>query len=288
MRQKKIAVIQDIAGFGRCSLTVALPVISAMKVQCCPVITSILSNHTGFSHCYFDDYTEKMPDYIAHWKQLDLKFDGIYSGYLGSKKQIEIVIDFLEYFSKNNPFIIVDPIMGDHGTIYKNFTDEMCCEMKKLVGYADFITPNITEACILTNTTYKEKWAENELIQIAKKLHKLGPQKIVITGICEDSYIGNFLSEMNLQEKKDKKEWSRMEDAIITQKLIKSRHVGIDRPGTGDIFTSILAAGIVRGDGLEESIEKASHFIQNCILCSEEQNIPKQEGVCFEELLTTL
>lgn len=299
MGQKKLAVIQDIAGFGRCSLTVALPVISAMKVQCCPVITSILSNHTGFSHCYFDDYTEKMPNYIQHWKQLNLQFDGIYSGYLGSKKQLDIVIDFFQYFSNNNPWIIVDPIMGDNGKIYKNFDDEMCRGMRQLISYANVITPNITECCILTNTVYKEKWTAKELAKMAKELHKLGPEKIVITGIHQGHYIGNFLSEKVSQndQKNDKKVDTNCKKQILTedgnndivaQKLIKSRHVGIDRPGTGDIFTSILAAGTVNGEPLEKEIRKASKFIQKCILRSEELHIPKEEGVCLEEFLVSL
>lgn len=298
MGQKKIAVIQDIAGFGRCSLTVALPVISAMKVQCCPVITSILSNHTGFSHCYFDDYTEKMPEYIAHWKQLNLVFDGIYSGYLGSKRQLEVVIDFFDHFSKNHPIIIVDPIMGDHGITYKNFDKEMCRKMKSLVKYADFVTPNITEACILTDTDYKEKWTQKELAKMAQKLHQLGPDKVVITGIHQEHYIGNFVSEREAAQNTNKNGLDAKGEAemlteqanrdIVTQKLIRNRHVGVDRPGTGDIFTSILAAGAVNGESLEADIRKAVRFIQRCIVRSEQLKIPKQEGVCFEEFLTTL
>ena len=195
MRQKKIAVMQDLAGIGRCSLTVALPIISAMKVQCCPVITSILSNHTGFSHCYLDDYTDKMPEYIRHWKRLGVEFDGIYSGYLSSKKQLDIVMDFFQYFSKNNPVIIIDPIMGDHGKLYQNFDEEMCQGMKQLVRQASFITPNLTEACKLANVPYKEKWTREELFSLADRLHELGPKKIVITGIKQGRFISNLLSE---------------------------------------------------------------------------------------------
>lgn len=279
MGQKKIAVIQDIAGFGRCSLTVALPIISAMKVQCCPVITSILSNHTGFSHCYFDDYTDKMPEYINHWKQLGLEFDGIYSGYLGSKKQLDIVMDFFQYFSKNNPIIIVDPIMGDHGKLYQNFDHEMCQGMKQLVSYANFITPNLTEACKLTEIPYKEKWTKNELFLLSDRLHELGPQKVVITGIKQGRFVNNLVSERIPKEENG---------ILVKKKLMKSRHIGVDRPGTGDIFTSILAAGAVQGHNLEIDIKKAVQFIQKCLLRSQLLNIPVQEGVCFEEFLTTL
>lgn len=281
MRQKKIAVIQDLAGIGRCSLTVALPIISAMKVQCCPVITSILSNHTGFSHCYSDDYTDKMPEYIRHWKRLGVEFDGIYSGYLSSKKQLDIVMDFFQYFSKNNPVIIIDPIMGDHGKLYQNFDEEMCQGMKQLVRQASFITPNLTEACKLANVPYKEKWTREELFSLADRLHELGPKKIVITGIKQGRFISNLLSETMDKEQENNA-------VLVKKKLMRSRHVGVDRPGTGDIFTSILAAGAVQNHDLETDIKKAVRFIQKCLERSEQLNIPVQEGVCFEELLTTL
>ena len=117
-RQKKIAMINDLSGYGRCSLTVAIPVISAMKVQCCPVPTSILSNHTGYPSCFFDDYTDRMPGYIEQWKKLGFSFDGIMTGFLGSREQIEIVTDFIRYFKRENTVVLVDPIMGDHGEAY--------------------------------------------------------------------------------------------------------------------------------------------------------------------------
>lgn len=310
MRQKKIAVIQDLAGVGRCSLTVALPIISAMKIQCCPVITSILSNHTGFSHCYLDDYTDKMPEYISHWKQLGLEFDGIYSGYLGSKKQLDIVIDFFQYFSKNNPIIIVDPIMGDNGRLYQNFDEEMCQAMKQLVSYASLITPNLTETCKLTDVPYKEKWTRDELFSLADRLHELGPQKVVITGIKQGRFINNLVSQrirkdeweqrknylFDLEEdwegEKETRNTLQYEEEngtiLVKKNLMKSRHVGVDRPGTGDIFTSILAAGAVQGHDLEMDIRKAVQFIKKCLWRSELLDIPVQEGVCFEEFLTTL
>lgn len=156
--QKKIAVINDFSGFGRCSIAVSLPIISAMKIQCCPVPTSIFSNHTGFDSYFFEDYTDKMRPYIAEWRKLDLHFNGICTGFLGSEAQIGIVGDFLQEFGGEGTIVLIDPVMGDYGKPYPTYTMEMCLEMKKLVHYADILTPNLTEACILTDTPYKEKW----------------------------------------------------------------------------------------------------------------------------------
>ena len=127
--QKKIAVINDISGFGRCSIAVAMPIISAMKIQCCPVPTSIFSNHTGFPEYFFDDYTEKMPEYIAQWKKLGLEFEGITSGFLGSREQIGIVRNFIRDFRTERTTVIVDPVMGDYGKPYATYTSELCQEM---------------------------------------------------------------------------------------------------------------------------------------------------------------
>ena len=175
--QKKIAVINDFSGFGRCSIAVSLPIISAMKIQCCPVPTSIFSNHTGFDSYFFEDYTDKMRPYIAEWRKLDLHFNGICTGFLGSEAQIGIVGDFLQEFGGEGTIVLIDPVMGDYGKPYPTYTMEMCLEMKKLVHYADILTPNLTEACILTDTPYKEKWRVAELEQMAEVLSRMGPGK---------------------------------------------------------------------------------------------------------------
>ena len=177
--QKKIAVINDFSGFGRCSIAVSLPIISAMKIQCCPVPTSIFSNHTGFDSYFFEDYTDKMRPYIAEWRKLDLHFNGICTGFLGSEAQIGIVGDFLQEFGGEGTIVLIDPVMGDYGKPYPTYTMEMCLEMKKLVHYADILTPNLTEACILTDTPYKEKWRVAELEQMAEVLSRMGPGKVV-------------------------------------------------------------------------------------------------------------
>ena len=162
--QIKIAMINDLSGYGRCSITVALPVLAALKIQCCPVPTSVLSNHTGFPVYFFDDYTDKMEPYIEKWKELGLSFDGIVSGFLGSERQIQIVKDMITEFKKPETKVIVDPIMGDHGETYATYTETMCRKMRELAEMADILTPNLTEACILTERPFKkEGWSRKEI-----------------------------------------------------------------------------------------------------------------------------
>ncbi len=269
--QKKIAVINDISGFGRCSIAVELPIISALKVQCCPLPTSIFSNHTGFESFFFDDYTDKMTSYMNEWIKLDLKFNGICTGFLGSEKQIRIVEEFLSHFKTKENITIIDPVMGDYGKMYPTYTKETCMEMKKLVRYADILTPNLTEGGILTDTQYHDNWSKKELDTLAEKLSSIGPEKIVITGIQQGKYVANFCYEKNK-----------------ASYMIRTVKVGTQRSGTGDIFTSIIAADAVNGVDFHTSVRKASIFIKKCILKSIELDIPLTDGVCFEELLTTL
>ncbi|MCI6163685.1 MAG: pyridoxamine kinase [Lachnospira sp.] len=269
--QKKIAAINDYSGFGRCSIAVELPIISALKVQCCPVPTSILSNHTGFESFFFKDFTDSMQEYINEWKKLDLHFDGICTGFLGSHRQIAIVEGFFESFKTDDNKIIIDPVMGDYGKIYPTYTKETCQEMKKLIKYADIITPNLTEACILTDEEYNVLCSNQDLLRIARKLSDMGPEKIVITGIQRGQFIANYCYE------KGKEGY-----------MIKTMKVGTQRSGTGDIFAAIIAADAVNGVNFHESVRKASSFIKKCILKSIELDIPVTDGVCFEELLTTL
>ena len=169
--QKKIAVINDLSGYGRCSLTVAIPVLSAMGHQCCPIPTAILSNHTEFPVYFFDDYTEKMTTYTDKWKELGLSFDAIATGFLGSEAQIGIVMEIVQKLKAEKTFVVVDPVMGDHGHAYETYTPEMCEQMKELVCMADVVLPNVTECCILTDTPYREEnWTRKELLNMAMML----------------------------------------------------------------------------------------------------------------------
>lgn len=271
-KQKKIAAINDLTGFGRCALTVAIPVISHMKLQCCPVPTSILSNHTGYSEYFFDDYTDRLTEYLAMWKKLDLKFDGIMSGFLGSVEQIAMVEAFVKNFREADTVVVIDPVMGDHGKIAGTYTEEMCREMGKLVSLADIVTPNLTEVCKLTDTPYREKgWKKTELLAMAEKLHSMGPKKIVITGIPQGGFIANFM----YQEGKE-------------AKMFRTHKEGDERCGTGDLFAAIIAADAVNGVDFVKSVRKASSFVKKCMMKTMEMHVEPKNGVCFEEILQLL
>lgn len=269
---KKLAVINDIAGYGRCSMAVALPVISALGVQACPVPTSVFSNHTAFPIYHFDDYTAHMPDYLYAWEQLELSFDGIYAGFLGSVAQIEIVNTFI--MKNKNSLVLIDPVMGDHGKAYRTITAEHCAQMKHLVRHARIITPNLTEACLLADTPYRNTgWDYDSLLVLAQKLHALGPQKIVITGIPDDDYLINFL-------------FSASNDGSTEASSIRTHIAGQSRSGTGDIFASILAADALNSVPFAASVRKAAEFIRICIEGTSALNVPLKEGVCFENFLS--
>ena len=281
----RLAMINDIAGFGRCSTTVSLPVISVMKVQVCPVPTSVLSNHLGFPLCHFDDYTSHMRDYIKVWGELGLTFDGLYCGFLGNEEQIDIVREFVEMFRP--PLFLLDPVMGDHGRAYSSITETHVQKMKELLPLADIITPNITEACLLTGTPWKDgEWTMQELSGLCERLADICQQEsvssgeasvgtvssesIVITGIRQGDSLVNFL-------------W---DDGVYT--TVSTPIAGASRPGTGDIFASILAADAVRGETLLTSVQKAANFVGLCITGSEKAGTPVQEGVVFEKYLAAL
>lgn len=281
----RLAMINDIAGFGRCSTTVSLPVISVMKVQVCPVPTSVLSNHLGFPLCHFDDYTSHMRDYIKVWNELGLTFDGLYCGFLGNEEQIDIVREFVEMFRP--PLFLLDPVMGDHGRAYSSITETHVQKMKALLPPADIITPNITEACLLTGTPWKDgEWTMQELSGLCERLADICQQEsvssgeasvgtvssasIVITGIRQGDSLVNFL-------------W---DDGVYT--TVSTPIAGASRPGTGDIFASILAADAVRGETLLTSVQKAANFVGLCIAGSEKAGTPVQEGVVFEKYLAAL
>lgn len=265
----RLAMINDIAGFGRCSTTVSLPIISAMQVQVCPVPASILSNHLGFPTVYFDDYTSHIRDYLQSWKQLEITFDGLYCGFLGSVAQMDIVDEFLNDFHPD--FFLLDPVMGDHGKAYSTITSEHCHRMRELISHADIITPNITEACLLTDTPYKDSfWCDYDLQHICEKLSNLCSGKIVITGLQKDDFFLNYI-------------W---EDGY--RRTYTSHKTGQSRPGTGDLFASILAADAINGTPLELSVQKVAEFVALCIKGSEEADVPVQEGVIFEKYLGKL
>lgn len=270
-RQKKIAVINDFCGFGRCSLTVSLPIISALKVQCCPVPTSVFSNHTAYDSFFYTDYTGNMDAYIEEWKKLGLAFDGILTGFLGSPEQTKIVGRFLEYFKKEDTVTVVDPVMGDEGSLYATYSPELAKQMKGLLPYADILTPNLTEACILTDIPYRENMTNAELAVICRELNTMGPKKIVVSGLEREDRLINFVYE----EGKEPVE-------------VAGPKIGPCRAGTGDVFSSMIAADAVNGVDFPASVRHAAVFIAKVLRRAVELEIPTTDGICFEEFLTEI
>ncbi|MCI6607329.1 pyridoxamine kinase [uncultured Mitsuokella sp.] len=271
-RQKRIALVNDITGFGRCSVTVELPLISAMKIQACPLPTAILSVHTGFPDHYLDDYTERMAPYIASWEKNGLAFDGICTGFLGSAEQIAIVLDFIRRFKGAGTRVMVDPVMGDYGKLYPSYTQEMCDKMRSLLGVADLVTPNLTEACQLLDIPYPTDGivTGDELCEMAEALAARGPKQVVITGLHEGDTIKNFLYE----------------DGKMA--IVRAPKIGGDRSGSGDAFAAIVAASLIRGEELEAAVQKAASFISRCLAYALELDLPWNYGLPFEEYLTEL
>lgn len=269
---KKLAVLNDLAGYGRCALTAAIPVISALKVQCCPVVTAVLSSHAAYPHCYFDDYTDRMEDYISQWKLLDFQMDGIMTGFLGSPRQAEIAVDFVRHFKKEGTMVLVDPTMGDHGRLYSICDDALIEAMKKLIACADIITPNLTEACFLTGTPYQEEgWTKKNLTELTDRLLALGAKAVVLTGISKESRIWNVIREQG-----------EVPVFLSSHRESGSHH------GTGDVFAAVIGASVVKGVSLKEAVRRAAVFTGRCVKCSEEQQIPEKEGLCLEECLSYL
>ena len=273
MSQKKIALINDVTGFGRCSIAVMAPIVSAMKIQAVTIPTAVLSAHTQFPEYYFDDYTSKMRDYIQTYKDLNLSFDAIASGFLGSEEQVDIVIDFFKTFKKNGSFTLVDPVMGDYGKLYETYTPNLCEKMKALVHYADILTPNLTELCTLTDTEYRaEGFTDAELSEMCRKLTEQGPEHIVVTGIPYNSkQIMNYV-------------YSKGEEP----RIVMVDRIGGDRSGTGDVISSIIAGMYMNGHDFYESVKKAAEFVTKCIRYCEDNNVPTYWGLCFEMYLRDL
>lgn len=271
--QKRVAAIHDISCIGKCSLTVALPVISAAGIECAVIPTAVLSTHTGdFSGYTFRDLTDDIMPVAAHWKREGLTFDAVYTGYLGSVEQIDLVCRAVDTFGTDKTLLIVDPVMADHGKLYAGFPESFPKEMVRLCAKADIITPNITEAAFMTDMPYMEAPHTKEYIEgLLQGLRKFASGKIVLTGVCfKQCEIGAACLE------NDKLEY------------IFTPHVDATYHGTGDIFTSTLTCGILKGKTLSESALIAAKFTAGCIKITKEQYPEIKYGVNFESQIPNL
>ena len=269
---KKIAAIHDLSGVGRCSLTAAIPILSALKTQCCPFPTAILSSQTGYPKYSFLDFTDHMREYSNVWSELNINFDYIYSGFLGSKDQVDIVIDFIK--KNNNSFVIVDPVMGDNGNMYSIFDNEMCKKIKNLVKISNLTTPNITEACLLTNRSISDigDLTKKDIINMAKEISELGPENVIITGVVQDGYILNI-------------GYDKISDNCF---ITSFEYNNLSYSGTGDIFTSIICGLIANGHDLEFAINKSSYFVHKVVNYTSKFDTDRNDGIMFEYFLNEL
>lgn len=262
---KRVLSIQDISCMGKCSQTVALPVISAMGIETVILPTAVLSAHTAFDGFTFKDLTDEMPKIINHWESMDIKFDAIYTGYLGSAKQVEIVANLFEKY--NDALIVVDPVMGDNGTLYTGFDAEFAERMKILCKNADVILPNITEAAYLTGEKYIENGGKEYVYGLAEKLCKLGAKNIVVTGVSEEKKVGALLCDGT-----EKFEY-------FTDKINKRFH------GTGDVFAAAFCGAAVLGKNYKDAVKCAADFTLESIKHTDETH---WYGINFEKALPML
>ncbi|MFI3172264.1 MAG: pyridoxamine kinase [Eubacteriales bacterium] len=279
---KKLAIINDLSGLGRCSLTAAISVTSSMGVQACPLPTAILSAQTGFPHYKCYDFTQQMTEIHSEWKSLGVHFDGIYSGFVSNEAQIDNILDFIRDFRTENTFLLVDPVMGDDGNTYDMFTPSLLEKMTKLSQTADIITPNFTELCLLTSHNYSDLVQIKSVHELLETIHSIGknfcqtgPTEMVVTGI-------HYVDETGVTRVGNS--YINANEAFHTSHL----HIGGSYSGTGDLFASCLAAGMAKGMPLAQIMKIAGDFLQTAIQDSFANNVPFIEGVNFEKFLYLL
>lgn len=274
-KQKRIAAIHDISGFGKCSLTVALPIISAAGIETSVIPTAVLSTHTGGITGYtYRDLTDDMPDILNHWKSLGLTFDAIYSGYLGSTSQIDIVENIFDSFKTDKNFILVDPAMADNGKMYALFDRDFAIHMKKLCQKADIIVPNMTEALFMLGEEYVEGPYSKEFVTtLLKRLSELGPKQIVLTGVhFNNKHLGAACFD----------KVTGKTDYVFSKKIPGMYH------GTGDVFASALTAALVNDKSLKYATKVAVRFTVGSIKRTASGGTDHKYGVDFERGLAKL
>lgn len=274
----RAAAIHDLSGFGRSSLTIILPVLSTMGVQVCPLPTALLSTHTGgFDNYTFLDLTEQMEPIASHWKQLQVDFDAIYSGFLGSSEQVEIVRGFIDDFRSDDEdqLVMVDPVLGDDGELYGPFDMSMVEEMRRLVEKADIITPNITEASFLLDTELQDTISHKQLKKQLLSLSDMGPRMVVMTSVKTDGKPD--VSTVVAYDRQDGRFWK-----------VDCDYVPAFYPGTGDLFASVLVGSLLQGDSLPIAIERSVQFVSISIRATFGHRVPHRDGVLFERVLGSL
>ncbi|KHD34451.1 pyridoxamine kinase [Clostridium acetobutylicum] len=273
---KRVAAIHDLSGFGRASLTAIIPIMSYMGIQVCPMPTAVLSTHTTDFHEYsFVDLTDSMQDFMNHWKKINLEFDAIYTGFLGSPRQVKIISDFVKEFSSDSTLVLIDPVMGDEGELYQTMNSEMVKSMRELIKSADIITPNFTEAAYLLDKDYNLELNEETIKEWILELANMGPDIVIMTSVPENKD-KNTISVI-AYEKKLNKFWK-----------ITSEYIPVSYPGTGDSFASAILGRILKGDNLPQAVGRGMQFITSAIKESYGFDYPTREGILIEKSLEVL
>ena len=272
---KKVAAVHDLSGIGRVSLTSVIPILSSMGAQVCPLPTAVLSSHTQYPDFYKVDLTEHLLPFINHWKRLELKFDAIYSGYLASAAQVEIVEHLIDSFYQKDLLVVVDPVMGDNGSRYASLGKDLVEEMKRLIKKADIITPNLTEAALLLDEPYNEEIEQEAVKDWLVRLSEKGPRTVIITSAPENP---------------KKKSTSVIAYESITRRFwkVSCHYLPANYPGTGDSFTSVLTGALLQGDSLPIALDRAVQFISYGVRATFGHSYDTREGIMLERILKNL
>lgn len=268
----RVAAIHDICSFSKVSLTTVIPVLSAMGIQVCPIVTAVLSANTAYLDPFFRDLTADLPHIFAALGKMKVQVDAVYSGFLGSEKQCEMVADYIGQ-QQEKPLVIIDPVLGDDEKLYSCFSTAMVDKMRELIKFADVITPNLTEAALLLEREIPAHFSNAVLKNWLLSLSEFGPEIVIITSIPETEYKTAVIA----YNKTDGRFWKVCCDYIPTS-----------YPGTGDAFTSVITGSLLSGDSLPLALDRAVNFISLAIRATFGHKLPPEEGILLEKVLDTL
>ncbi|MCF8302683.1 MAG: pyridoxamine kinase [Bacteroidales bacterium] len=271
----RIAAVHDLSGFGRASLTVVIPILSRMGIQVCPLPTAVLSTHSKYKGFHFTDMTGHLNPILDHWKALNVDFDGIYSGFLGSHEQIEMVKRLIRDFRKDDQLVVVDPVLGDDGIKYTTMTDDMVREMRTLIGHADVITPNLTEAALLLDKDFPGFISDDDIRAWIKELAEFGPSIIIVTSVPEQPEARR--TKVIAYNVKDDRFWK-----------VSCNYLPANYPGTGDAFASVITGSLLQGDSLPIALDRAVHFTSYGVRATFGYDYDANEGIVLERILNHL
>ncbi len=272
---KRVAAIHDLSGIGHVSLTAVIPILSSMGIQVCPLPTAVLSAHSRYNEFHFVDLTDHVPAFTDHWKRLGIRFHAIYSGFLGSHRQIRMVEEMITAFRHDDLLVVVDPVMGDDGKLYGPMKPEMVEEMRQLIGRADLITPNLTEAAFLLGKELPSQIGTEELKEWIKSLSEMGPGMVVVTSVPDPA--SEKRTSVIAYNRQGNRFWR-----------VSCDYLPADYPGTGDCFASVMVGSLLQGDSLPVALDRAVHFISSGVRTTFGYDYDPNEGIMLERVLNTL